>query len=327
MKTKKIIIAIITLTLTCSLYWINTYYKFIAVNTPHNASSAFSNFTLMTYNVAYYDSTRFTPSVQAELLEIIEQEKPDILCSQELSFESLSKVKNQLDNIYGSCEALANDSLWRLRFYSRYPLRNFNRHRCHGDIQTSDMTEKESLSVKLLQKQMNVMSAEFEVSPGHWVKLFSGHLRSSAYSTARRSMNKDASWFDGISLYKRNYEVGKRIRDYEAENVRRYIDTARNDGMPVIVAGDLNDWCGSDCLNTLMGSKSSRSSKVPGSNDQLKDAWWEGGNGFGWTYFGWHLRLRLDHILFSDELELVDVKVIDTDLSDHKPLMAKFRFK
>ena len=169
------------------------------------------------------------------------------------------------------------------------------------------------------QKQMGVMSAEFEVEPGKWVKLFSGHLRSSAYSTARRSMDKDASWISGLKLYWRNYKVGKRIRDYEAENVRKFVDDARTSTssatkMPVIVAGDLNDWCGSDCLNTLM-------------DKDLKDAWSEGGNGFGWTYFGWHLRLRLDHILYSDELELVDVKVIDSGLSDHKPLVARFKVK
>lgn len=201
-------------------------------------------------------------------------------------------------------------------------------------IDTSDFTEEEKAVVELFQKQMNVMSAEFEVEPGRWVTVFSGHLRSSAYSTTRRSMNKGASWFEGISLYKRNYDVGKRIRDYEAQNVRRFVDEActateldpstgsgqaklinqsSSTRMPVIVAGDLNDWCGSDCLNTLMG------------ND-LKDAWWKGGNGFGWTYFGWHLRLRLDHILYSNELEMVDVKVVDTDISDHKPLMARFRF-
>lgn len=130
------------------------------------------------------------------------------------------------------------------------------------------------------------MSAEFEVEPNKWVTVFSGHLRSSAYSTARRYMDKDASWFDGISLYKRNYEIGKRIRDYEARNVRRFIDEAHAEGKPVIVTGDLNDWCRSDCFETLMGS-------------DLKDAWWEGGNGFGWTYFGWNLRLRLNHILYS----------------------------
>lgn len=39
-----------------------------------------------------------------------------------------------------------------------------------------------------------MMSAEFEIEPGRWVAVFSGHLLSSGYSTARRSMKKDASW-------------------------------------------------------------------------------------------------------------------------------------
>ena len=125
-------------------------------------------------------------------------------------------------------------------------------------------------------------------------------------------MDEDASWLTGLGLYWRNYKVGKRIRDYEAGNVRRFIDEARSEGKPVIVAGDFNDWNGSNCLKTLMGK-------------DLKDAWSEGGRGFGWTYFGWHLKLRLDHILYSDEMELVDVKVVDSDLSDHKPLIARFR--
>lgn len=52
---------------------------------------------------------------------------------------------------------------------------------------------------------------------------------------------------------------------------------------------------------------------------------WEGGTGLGWTYFGWHLRLRLDHILYSEDFNLQEVKVIDSDLSDHKPLLARFK--
>ena len=143
---------------------------------------------------------------------------------------------------------------------------------------------------------------------------FWGHLRSSAYSTARRSMSEDSHWWDGVPLCLRNYKIGKRIRDYQARNVCRFIDEARAEGKTVIVAGDLNDWCGSTTLNTLMGE----------GDNALKDAWWEGGNGFGFTYQGWHLRLRLDHILYSDGLELQDVKVIDSDLSDHRPLKATF---
>lgn len=312
---KYIILGCIDLIIAGAMCFLNKYNKIYAINFSRENCSQTDQFSIMTFNVAAYDSTSFTPERQHRLMELIKQEEPDILCFQEMSFESLRMIKPQLDSIYGSCDVLEGDNqMWRLRFYSHLPLKKFSRHRCCGEFDTSDLTDNEKSEVELIKKQMNTMSADFEVQPGHWVKLFSGHLRSSAYSIARRSMDKDVSWFEGLSLYKRNYEVGKSIRDFEAENVRRFADAARIEGMPVIVAGDLNDWCGSDCLNTLMG-------------DDLKDAWWEGGNGFGWTYFGWHLRLRLDHILYSDELELVDVKVIDSDFSDHKPLFAILRLR
>lgn len=301
-------------------YLLNESYRIVAFNTTNNVNQSRSGFAVLTFNVDASDSTTFSAVKQNRLLDLVRNESADVLCFQELSFVNLMKIKSQLDSIYGLCEILkGDDQLWRLRLYSGYPLRNFRRYKCEGEIDTTGFNNEEVAFVKSLQRQMNVMSAEFEIEPDRWVTVFSGHLRSSAYSTARRSMDKDASWFEGISLYKRNYDVGKRIRDYEAENVRRFVDEVRAEGKPVIVAGDLNDWCGSDCLNTLMG--------LSGPGDELKDAWWEGGNGFGWTYFGWHLRIRLDHILYSDELELVDVKVIDTDLSDHKPLMARFRLK
>lgn len=269
----------------------------------------------MTFNVAAYDSAKFTFLLQKGLLELINQEQPDIVCFQELSFESLAKIKPQLDSVYGTCNVLKGDNqFWRLKFYSHYPLRNFKRHHCKGSIDTLDFDTLELAEYHQMKRQMNVMSAEFEVKPGKWVTLFSGHLRSSAYSTARRSMSKDSHWWEGIPLYYRNYEVGKRIRDYQALNVRRFIDEARAEGKTVIVAGDLNDWCGSTTLNTLMGE----------GDDALKDAWWEGGNGFGFTFQGWHLRLRLDHILYSDGVKLNDVRVVDSDLSDHKPLIADF---
>lgn len=43
--------------------------------------------------------------------------------------------------------------------------------------------------------------------------------------------------------------------------------------------------------------------------------------------YGWHFRLRLDHLLYSDDFELIDVKVVDNYLSDHRPLIVTFRLK
>ena len=302
-------IVVVLLVVNCLLI---IKFKLYALNFQNIESYSKYPLSILTFNVNSNDSISFTQDVQRKLIDLIIEEKPDIVCFQELSFENLKKIKPQLDSIYGPCEILSgDDQYWRLRFYSHYPLRNFRRHHCTGDVVTDDMSAEEKSEIDLFKQQMNVMSAEFEVAPGRWVTVFSGHLRSSAYSTARRSMDKGTSWLGGIPLYWRNYKIGKRIRDFEAQNVRRFVDEARANGNTVIVVGDLNDWCGSDCLETLMG------------ND-LKDAWWEGGRGFGWTYFGWHLRLRIDHILYSDELQLTDVKVVDSDLSDHKPLKAQF---
>lgn len=315
-RHRRVYCLLVFVVILCVLCFANHHYKILSVNKSAKVDLEKKTFSILTFNIAAYDTLKFTTSLRTGLLELIKQEQPDIICFQELSYENLKKIKPRLDSIYGTCPELDGKDIevHRGKFYSSLTMRNFKRYHCEGDIDTLDFDSLELEEYHHMKRQMPVMSAEFEVEPGKWVTLFSGHLRSSAYSTARRSMDKDASWFDGISLYKRNYEVGKRIRDYEAENVRRFIDEARADGMPVIVAGDLNDWCGSDCLNALM-------------SDDLKDAWWEGGCGFGWTYFGWHMRLRLDHILYSDELELVDVKVVDSDLSDHKPLVANFFIK
>lgn len=299
----------------CALGLLNFYYKLYAVNVK-TESYLEKTFSLISFNVDATDSLSFFGGKQSHLIDLIESEKPDIICFQELSYENLKKIKPQLDSIYGACPELDGKDIevHRSKFYSSLTMRNFKRYHCEGDIDTLGLDSLELKEYNQMKLQMGVMSAEFEVKPGKWVTLFSGHLRSSAYSTARRSMSKDSHWWEGIPLYYRNYEVGKRIRDYQARNVRRFIDEARAEGKTVIVVGDLNDWCGSTTLNTLMGE----------GDDALKDAWWEGGNGFGFTYQGWHLRLRLDHILYSDGVELNDVRVVDSDLSDHRPLIATF---
>ena len=297
----------------------NLCMKVIPLHLYNNNIPDKHSFCIMTFNVNANDTVSFSPEFQDSLLSEIYRQNPDVICFQELSYTNLKRIKPQLDSIYGPCPELdgRDVEVHRYKFYSNLTMRNFKRYYCEGNIDTIGLDSIELEEYHHMKLQMPIMSAEFEVQPGKWVTLFSGHFRSNAYSTARRSMKEDSNWFKGIPLYLRNYKIGKRIRDYQARNVRRFIDEARAEGKTVIVAGDLNDWCGSTTLNTLMGE----------GDNALKDAWWEGGNGFGFTYQGWHLRLRLDHILYSDGLELQDVKVIDSNLSDHRPLIARFNIR
>ena len=92
-------------------------------------------------------------------------------------------------------------------------------------------------------------------------------------------------------------------------------DALTHEKYPAIVMGDMNDISGSYTLGRIESAG-------------LTDAWWKGGFGYGTTYHDHGLRLRLDHILYDEErLTLSDVKVIDTDASDHNALVGGFRIE
>ena len=115
-----------------------------------------------------------------------------------------------------------------------------------------------------------------------------------------------------LSSSRKDFWSGKKNRAKEVDSIYQGI---KEETYPVIMMGDMNDVSGSYAINRL---------KEAG----LKDAWWEGGCGYGATFHGKGLRLRIDHILYDYEgIELTGVKVIDSDLSDHNALIARFRIK
>ena len=106
------------------------------------------------------------------------------------------------------------------------------------------------------------------------------------------------------------YRNAREKRKEKAQFLKKIIQEST---IPMIVMGDMNDFSFSAPLDTL-------------SSCGLKNAWWEGGFGYGATYHEGWLRLRIDHIYYNDKLKLKDVKVVETDLSDHNILVADFEF-
>ncbi len=270
---------------------------------------------VMTFNTNL--SADYSEGRCQQLIELVKKENPDILCLQEVSIPAFNRIKEPLDSLfaYEADNPIRGDRL-RYYLYSKYKINSLNRHRCIGDLDTTGFSNGLKKSLDLFRLQMCLYSADIEIK-NRPTCIFSCHLMSSAYSTARRSIKKNSCWVEGIPLYYKYYVTGKRFRDYEAQNVHRYVGKAFDKGAAVILVGDMNDWIGSDCMDILQGED----------DYFLKDAWCEGGNGLGFTYFGWHLRLRLDHILYSKDFQLSKVKVVDSDLSDHKPLVASFIIK
>ena len=78
----------------------------------------------------------------------------------------------------------------RYWIYSKKPFRNFKRYKSITEIDTTGFDVILQNEIKIIQEQLPFCSTEVEVTPDQWITVFACHLRSSAYSTARRSMKE-----------------------------------------------------------------------------------------------------------------------------------------
>ena len=102
---------------------------------------------------------------------------------------------------------------------------------------------------------------------------------------------------------KRGYD----LREKELETIRPALDTVST---PMIICGDLNDLSGSPTLKGLQ-------------EYGLRNAWWTHGCGPGFTFKKGILRFRLDHLLYSPDIQVEKIKVDrKADFSDHYPIIA-----
>ena len=306
---------ILLLTGLLILWCLNIKFEVFALNNQSGHVRKDDNIRVMTYNVNATLGDENIESVKKGLVEEINKHNPDILCLQELSSKVFEELQTTLDSLFNYTDSMVIRKKYsRYKIYSNKPLRNFKEHLCKSEIDTIGI-DKIKEEIEQLKYGVSVYySAEIMVEPDRWITVLSCHLCSSAYTTARRSMEEGASWLDGIPLYYKNYKIGQKIRNWEADNLRLYLDSLESEDLPIIIAGDFNDWSGSYCMNTIRDGK-------------YKDAWWEGGVGLGITYDEWHLKLRLDHILYSHHFKLENVYVEKSKFSDHRPLIADFTLK
>lgn len=106
---------------------------------------------------------------------------------------------------------------------------------------------------------------------------------------------------------------GRRLRLTEADTI---VNALRREKYPSVVIGDMNDVPFSPTIKRIKSTG-------------LKDAWWNGGFGYGSTYHNDWLRLRIDYAFYDDKhLNLQNIDVIGEETwSDHRALVVGFNFK
>jgi endonuclease/exonuclease/phosphatase family metal-dependent hydrolase len=98
----------------------------------------------------------------------------------------------------------------------------------------------------------------------------------------------------------------------EVKKVLELIARSRQSRMPLIAAGDFNAEPSSEVHKRMLASG-------------LRDAWMECGSGDGLTYPADKPVKRIDYVFLADPLHCTEARVIDTRVSDHRPLLVTIR--
>ena len=229
-------------------------------------------------------------------------------------------MKIFLDSIYPDMMILQESGHWERGFkivkhypyyegdviLSKYPVENLHRIQMKEDDPRWETVVDSVYNPKNQFQLYPTVYGMDVLHPSGKIHVIACHLRSNQYTVARRNMEPEQEWSDGLDEYLRRTEFGYRCRAIQADLIRQELDSIGD--VPTIVAGDFNDISGSYALKTIQGT-------------QLKDAWWEGGSGFGVTYHAYNIFLRLDHVLYSRHFNLHHIQVLDqAKWSDHYPL-------
>lgn len=269
---------------------------------------------VMSYNVKNFDLYNWTKNSESrnKMMELIRQEKPDIICFQEFYsqddtlFDNVKYISEQLRYPYYQFEktlTLSKKNHWGIAIFSRYPFRNSRR-------------------IEFGNSQHNIaMSVDIAIH-ADTIRLYNTHLQSTHLG------NTDIKYVQNIGDNIENKNTSEHLKSLGniAEKLREAyikrsiqadklaIDLARSP-YKTVLCGDFNDTPTSYTYRTL--------------SKGLKDSYLSDGIGFGGTYtLGPLPAFRIDYILVDNSFTVHDFDIIDSDKnhSDHYPISSTFEF-
>lgn len=224
------------------------------------------------------------------IANLINSITPDIIYLTEYCEQDVLALDTLLERYLYSTKDLHNEGSY---FYSMFPI---------------------STTSRLINEDGSVIFGVYknDVYVGNdTISIYGCHLSSNNYDLEQTRVAPDSinGYMDVIN-YIRNVGYACKLRTKESEAVAEDIIQSFK---KAILMGDLNDISGSTPLRTLEYSG-------------LKDAWWEGGVGYGATIHN-PFPYRIDHIMFTPGLNILNIKKLDAaGASDHDALYAVFEY-
>lgn len=220
-----------------------------------------------------------------DIIKIINDKDPDVIFLAEFYEDDLNVLDALLSKTFSYSTCVGGHFHY---FYSKYPL----------GVMTKLKNSGNGSGV------FKCKVAMFNDS----ITLYGCHLASNNYTANKEYITPDnIKNHEDLKTYIKDIREAYLLRSYEASAL---VDDMSKEHS-VLVMGDFNEVGGSKAIRAL-------------ENAGLKDAWWEGGIGYGATIHK-PLPYRIDHIMYSEKLKLQKIEIVSSEgLSDHDALYAEF---
>ena len=254
-----------------------------------------------TYNWGKYDNSE--ENSKENVIEYIASQKPDIICLQEspLDNKTMEIIKDYMPEMKYHTSIRNDDDKHGviLSFLSKYPIKKEknleipSKSNAAGAIWV-DINGKQLLVVNCHLETQSLSLSEKE-----------GFSRL-VHGVANGEVEKD-SMKSGSKFYLKKLSASAQKRAPQAELVSEFIK--ENSNISTIVCGDFNDIPLSYTHHII--------------SNGLTDCYQERGRGFGFSYCHNAMRVRIDHILCSPDINPIKCWVdSDIKLSDHYPIIS-----
>ena len=279
--------------------------------TPQSQQKKPSSLRVMQWNVARFDEMRGRPrsgkSKRRQILEYIRKENPDIICMQEfletndrkLFDENIPFFRDSLGYryFYYAMDHRRPDRVYEhgIAIFSKYPIRKTHRRKFGGPRE-----QKADESFIYVDIAVN----------GKMVRVFTTHLQSLLFTNAEFRKFEEIKQ-GGDSTIEKSRDIFLKFRNaygfrqQQAEMIRKELDASPH---PAIICGDFNDVPNSFVYHRIKGNR--------------KDAFTRRGFGIGRTYSALSPTLRIDYIMTSQEIGVLQCRNPHPSLSDHFPVIA-----
>jgi endonuclease/exonuclease/phosphatase family metal-dependent hydrolase len=261
---------------------------------------------VMTYNVHYFKKVDSANNklIKDQMLDIIRQEQPDIVCFQEF----MSHASGEFNMEKSIKEILHSNYFYFLPYnkwdYERIGLAIFSKFPIldQGHILFSD---------KVRGNEAIYTDIEFKNKP---FRIYNVHFQSIAFQPSDYKYLKNVEEINPDVQASRR--IGNRLKSAfikRSQQVKFLKNHVQDCTFPFVIAGDFNDTPISYALNTM--------------SQGLKNAFIEKGTGFGNTYNGDFPNFQIDYILTTPDFDIKNYRIIEKKLSDHYAIRSDIELR